>query len=559
MRILLAKCPRAYQSHFEENSESLALAYIAAMLRNNGSEVDVLDASLIGLSLDETLNNILGKEYDLIGFSIADPTFIESTFEAISVLRRNGVKSHITMGGHAPTFHYKEVLEMCPGLDSIVMYEGEKTALELASFLKQGKEWREIRGLAYRSDDDIKYNPPRPLISDLDSLLFPARDTLPHLLQDKKETGVVSMSGGRGCYMNCGFCSIKAFYTIPEGPSWRFRSNKNIINEIEYLIRTYGVKEILFVDDVFVGPSEKNRRRIFQLADEIEKRRLKVMISISERVDNIEENLFRRLREVGLRQILLGIESGSQEILDYFNKGIRLQQIRNAVEILQRLDIDVTVAFINFTPITTLEQLRENIDFFLSLKVNILQGLLNRFQIYGGTLLEEKLQMASLVKGKFPNFSYTTPDKRVDIVYQIVQRSLGTFLSVAYELKKLERALRIRLFEAEIQERLEETALRRRERRRYERLMNKIMEEATEVLRKIIAFADMEHAYDSQEVEKFTKEVTEISTFAYKNWLSLIQFFKNFCPALKPSVILNKQSPLDQRKEVDNVRMQDYS
>ena len=308
MEVILAKCPRYYRSHFEENSESLALAYLAGALRRNGKDVNVLDGSLIGLSLSETINKILERNYDLVGFTIADPTFIESTFEVISVLRRNRIKSHITMGGHAPTFHYKEVLEMCPGLDSIVMYEGEGTIVQLVDALGQGKDWRAIKGFAYRSGNSIKCNPPRPLISDLDSLPFPARDTLPFLLEHKKETGVVSMSGGRGCYMNCGFCSIKAFYTIPEGPSWRFRSNKNIINEIEYLIRTYGVKEILFVDDVFVGPGEKNRRRIFQLADEIEKRRLEVMISISERVDNIEENLFKRLREVGLRQILLGVE-----------------------------------------------------------------------------------------------------------------------------------------------------------------------------------------------------------------------------------------------------------
>lgn len=553
-KILLAKCPRYYPSHFEENSESLALAYLASVLRRHGYEVDILDASLMELSLDDTINRISRDAYDFIGFTIADPTFIESTFKVITELRKKGVVAHITVGGHAPTFHHREVLEMCSGLDSIGMFEGEETIAELATFLKQGKDWRKIKGIAYKSNSAIKSNQPRPLISNLDSLPFPARDTLPFLLKHKKETGVVSMSGGRGCYMNCGFCSIKAFYTIPEGPSWRFRSNANIIDEMEYLVRTYGVKEILFVDDVFVGPGEKNIRRVSELADEIEKRKLKVMISISERVDNIDWNLFKRLREVGLRQILLGVESGSLEILDYFDKSITPYQIHEAVEILQRLDIDVTVAFINFTPVTTLKQLRENLEFFLSLEVNILQGLLNRFQIYGGTPLYERLQKVDLVKGKFPYFSYSTPDSRVDVVYEIVQKSLGTFLSTAYELKKLERLLRINIFNAEVGERPEEIALIKREKSRYRRLMNKIMKEAADVLKEIIDFAETKDALYVERIEKFTKEMVDISIYAYKEWSALVRFFRDFSPVLKSSTVLGENDLIDQRKEIKNVR-----
>ncbi len=552
-KILLAKCPRYHHSHFEENCESLALGYLAAVLRQNGNEVDILDASLMGLSLNETIERILEKEYFLMGFTIADATFIDSTFETINALRRNGVKSHINMGGHTPTFQYREILEMCTGIDSITMYEGEGTIVELAESLRLGRDWHIIRSLAYRSDIGIKCNPPRPLISNLDVLPFPARDTLPFLLKNKKEIGVVSMSGGRGCYMNCGFCSIKAFYVAPEGPSCRFRSPKNIVDEMEYLVQTYGTKEILFVDDIFVGFGEKNKSRLFQLADEIEKKKPKVVHSISGRVDDIEEDLFKRLREVGVGQILLGIESSSQEILDYFNKGITPRQIQKAVEILQRLDIDITVSFINFTPITTLEQLRENINFFLDLKLNILQGLLNRFQIYLSTPLGEEMQKAGVIKGEFPNFSYSTPDKRVDLVYEIAQNSLGTFLSTAYELKKLERALRNKRFETEFEGQLEEFALSKKEKIRFEMLSNKIMEEAAEILLKIINFSESKETFNNEEIDKFTTEIKEISISTYKEWLGLIQFFRKISPAINTLDFLNIQSQIELKKEVENV------
>jgi anaerobic magnesium-protoporphyrin IX monomethyl ester cyclase len=554
MTIVLVKCPRYCQSHFEENSESLALAYLAAVLRKNRNEVDILDASLMGLSLNETSDRILRKEYELIGFTIADPTFIESTFRTINDLRRNGVKSHITMGGHTPTFHYKECLEMCAGLDSIVMYEGEETIVELAEALRNNKDWHNIRGIVYKSDGHIKYNPPRPLIFNLDTLPFPSRDTLPFLLEKKKETGVVSMSGGRGCYMSCGFCSIKAFYSVPEGLSWRLRSNEKIVDEMECLVQNYGIKEILFVDDIFVGPGEKNMKRILQLADGITRRNLRVILSISERADNIiKVDLFKRLREVGLRQILLGVESGSQEILNYLNKGITPRQIEKAMEILQGLDIDITISFINFTPITTLEKLRENIRYLLSLRVNILQGLLNRFQIFSGTPLGDELNKSGLVKGKFPNFSYSTIDRRVDITYEIVKRSLGTFLSTAFELKKLERALRIKLFQAEVEGRLEEAASLKRDRMRYNRLSRKIMEEAVELLSEIINFCDSKGAYNNKRIEDFTNRMVETSFSFYKEWSGLIQFLRRSSSALSTLEFSKSPSQINLRKEVAHV------
>ena len=108
--ILLVKMPRYYESYFEENSESLALGYLSAYLRRDGYEVVIFDASLERLTLEEAKKKILhiieGHRPLLIGFTIADMTFIESTAEAIDFLRENGIRSHITMGGHAPTFNF---------------------------------------------------------------------------------------------------------------------------------------------------------------------------------------------------------------------------------------------------------------------------------------------------------------------------------------------------------------------------------------------------------------------------------------------------------------------
>jgi radical SAM superfamily enzyme YgiQ (UPF0313 family) len=526
MSVILIKCPRSCRSHFEENSESLALAYLGAALRQKGEDAEILDASLYGLSLDDIVEAILGNRYDLIGFTIADPTFIKSTMAVINALRQKGIKSHITMGGHTPTFHYKEVLEMCPGLDSVVMYEGENTIVELTQALSRKHDWHRINSLAYRGNSGIKCNPTRPLISNLDSLPFPVRDTVPFLLQHKPDAGVVSIAGGRGCYMNCGFCSIRAFYTVPKGSPWRVRSNENIVDEMEHLVQTYDIKELLFVDDVFVGPGKKNKDRILELADEIEDRKLKVMFSIGETVHNIEEDLFKRLKAVGVRHVLLGIESGSQEILDYFNKGITIQEIQKAVEILKQLDIDIRVSFINFTPLTTIKQLKENVIFYLSLETNILQGLLNRLQPYGGTPLGEQLKQTGLVTGKFPNCSCILPDRKVNLTYEIARKSLGTFLATANELNKLERTLKIKTFDVETEGKTEEVDLLKMEKARYRQVMRKIMEEAAQILFDIVSFAETSDANNTKKIQRFTNDITETSLSTYREWLGLIEFFK---------------------------------
>ncbi len=365
--ILLSKIPRYHESYFEENSESLALGYLAAYLRKNSYEVRIVDASLEGLKLNEAKEKILNlakKEFPIIiGFTIADMTFIESSIETIEFLKEHGVNSHVTMGGHAPTFNYKEVMELCPSLDSVICHEGEIALLELANALSENREWRTIQNLAYKDfDGSIKRNSPLPLIHDLDSLPFPSRDYLPYVRTYLTDKGIVPMTSSRGCYNNCGFCSIRGFYGPPEGPLWRARSVDNIIGEINSLMQVYpDIKEIVFVDDLFLGHPKERINRLFSFKEALQKHNIRIIFSISDRVDNINDEVGKLWHEIGVRQILIGLESGNQEILDKLNKGITLQQQKTALEILNKYDIDPTPSFINFTPWSTLENVKENV------------------------------------------------------------------------------------------------------------------------------------------------------------------------------------------------------
>ncbi len=525
LKVLLAKSPRSYKSHFSENGESLALGYLAAVLRESRFAVDVLDASLSGMSIQETIHKILQGDYGLIGFTIADVTFIKSSTEIINALRKGGSTAHITMGGHTPTFHSEDILSMCDGLDSIVMHEGEVTIVELAKLIKQGINWNAIEGIAYRTISGPIQNPPREFIKNLDAIPFPTRDTVPYILEHKKDYGVVSMSGGRGCPMNCGFCSIRAFYSICGGPYWRIRSNKNVVDEIEYLVNKFGIQEIVMVDDIFVGPGKKNSKRALDFADEIEKRDFGVMLSIAERVDNIDRPLFERLREVGIRNILIGIEAGNQDLLDYFGKGIVVKDIENAVEILKELNIGITASFINFAPETTIDQLRKDLYFYGKLKINVLQGLLNHFQYYRGTPLGEKLRKQHRVLGKFPDFLCPSIDERVNLVYNIAQRSLGIFLAMADKLNKMGRRLRFKEFKAEIDDSESLPALEN-EMFIYNRFVNSINKDAIKLLSEVINFVPTKGVLNKRRIDDYCNQMAEASLNKYREWNKMLHAFE---------------------------------
>lgn len=529
MKILLIKIPRNIKSDFIELHESLALGYLCSSLREDGFISEILDTSLTHLSLEETTRIILKNEYGLVGFTIPDPTFIESTICCIKEIKRENPHLHITIGGYTPTFHHEEILGLCSEIDSVILFEGEDTIKELAERISTSKEWRGIDGIAFRKENKIVANKRRQLIPDLDSLSFPARDMLPMLMEKHPDAFTVSVLTGRGCYKNCSFCSVRAFYSTPDGRSLRLRSNKNVIDEIENIVNLYSINEIIFVDDVFIGPGKKNKERIHQFAQELNNRGLKFIFTMAERVDNISYDVISVLKGVGLRQVFLGLESGSQDILDYFDKDITLVQTEKAIEVLNELDIDIEVSFITFTPDCTLNQIEQNLDFFMRIGVNILQGILNRLQCFGGTKVYEQLQRQGRLQGKFPFFSYSNKtDARVDFFYSIAKETLGGFLSIAYEIKRIRRKIRKKMFEIEQNKdyiQLQKAVSLKLE---FKNVTKTIMTDAGEAYKNLLGFSKENYNSSKNEIEHFKRRFSDDTTRLHQGWLNMIKFYENF-------------------------------
>jgi len=538
--ILLAKVPREVRSYFRENSENLALGYLAAALRREGRTIRLYDGALERVPLDEACARVceLAKTEHpvVVGFTISDFTYIGPTVEAIGRLRSSGYAGHITMGGHAPTFNYRETLDLCPGLDSIVRYEGETAMCRLADHLAEGTDWRQCPSLVYRGNGgEVTVNQPECPTADLDDYSFPARDYLPYVVDNLGDTGIVAMVASRGCHADCGFCSIRRFYDIPGCRPWRQRSVKNIFAEIRGILEEHpGVREIVFVDDNFTHPGSGKMERLAELEREAKALPVPMMFSISERVDGIDEGTAAAFRRIGVRQVLLGLESGDPALLAKMNKHIRPEDHARALGLLRAQGIDVACSFITFTPWSRLEQVRNDAGYFASLGFNMVQGLLNRFQVYDGTPLAEELHRTGRITGSFPEYDYVADDPRCDALYRFVAKQFGPVLQMAYQLKVAERHLRFELFQAELNGNAMVAAETRRTRARFDKLVARAMYDVVALFEEamgLVEYGGIDRGISFEVQCTGEEEFAARVSRAALGWLAAVDFADRIRPA----------------------------
>ncbi len=406
--------------------ESLGLNYLASVLENSGFNVKLIRNELNGLSIENKARYIssIYKNPKIIGFTVFDSTYLE-TIEIIKELRNFRVNSHIILGGHFATLCYEKILKNNSDIiDSICIGEGELTLKKLAIKLKNGEDWKTIDGLAFFNSEknNVSFGKPRKLIENLDEIPFPKRFFF------GKDDNYRTVLSSRGCPYNCSFCTIPTFYNTCEGPKWRARTPKKIIEEIIYLINNFDVKHITFADDTFFGSYQDSNKRAIEIFRQIKRQNIDITFGLLCRVDGLIENEgnLSFLRNNGLVLVGLGIESGVQRSLNTLNKGTTVEMNYEAVEILKNLDIDLEYGFMMFDPYTTLQEVYENIQFLKKVKKYTTRNLCNRCLVFPNTPIAIKLEKEGRIKDNFPYYNYKIEDPDVEylsnISYQIFQK-----------------------------------------------------------------------------------------------------------------------------------------
>jgi radical SAM superfamily enzyme YgiQ (UPF0313 family) len=339
-----------------EPYENLGLAYLTAMLRRHRHQVRLVSTAHENLSMRQTLKEVFKFDPALIGITVLGAN-AKRTIQLVHALRESGFRGHITLGGYYSTFHANELLRGFPALDSIVRNEGEMALLDLVEHLPDG-DLSGVLGLSYRDGAAVKENPQRPFTKSLDDLPFPARDFTPHVL---RLGSFIHVSTSRGCYANCSFCSIAKFFRMGNGKVWRRRSAESLADEVEWLARRFHSNQFKFIDDQFILTNQEGHEFADAFGAELSRRNLRIHFAIACRANNIERNLFQKLKTLGLVKVFVGVESGHQRGLDTFAKETSVAMNNQALATLRDLNLMYDVGFILIDPYTTYDELRQNL------------------------------------------------------------------------------------------------------------------------------------------------------------------------------------------------------
>lgn len=402
--------PSAVLIGFQEQG-NLGIGYVAAALIQRGVAVRILD---FRDSPESILAAIRATEPTLVGFSLIFQYYVPQFRALATYLRDNGVRSHFCAGGHYPSLRYAEVLRDVPALDSVIRFEGERTLPELLDCLVVGRDWRSVPGIAYHAGEECLATPARPLIADLDELPFPARPLESALTVLGQKASPILAS--RGCSRACAFCSIREFYRQVPGKKVRVRQPERVVEEMQALYAD-GVRIFLFLDDDFPVWGQFGQRWSAGFITALQSAGLygKVVWKISCRSDEVEPELFGRLRDAGLYVVYLGIESGTDAGLQVLNKHLTVEEHYRAVATLADLGLAYTYGFMLFDPSTTFASIQENVRFLRRITAGgALPVVFCRMLPYAGTPIEAQLAAEGRLRGSVANPDYSFLDPRLD-------------------------------------------------------------------------------------------------------------------------------------------------
>jgi radical SAM superfamily enzyme YgiQ (UPF0313 family) len=371
--ILLVQPPYHGQYNFWK-SECLGMGYLAAALEKRGYKVHILDAFLLDMDIESVVQHIRNNPPRLLlGFSILSYELYRTGDLILRRIRTEGFNVHVTVGSWFPTFWYRTMIADGFAANSIIMGEGERSICALADYLNTGNWAADSSFLKCEQIEDTLVVHQESTLPDIDSLPYPRRD---YLSESLKRYNFATVYTARGCsHSQCTFCSVPKFYK--GGAKHRLRSPENVIGEIENLAHL-GADFVLFVDEDFIGNSPENSKRAIQIFEGVAERGISMRYAFNCTTRGVDKELFKRLAELGLASVYIGLESNLERVLKLFSKGVRSADVDRAICILRDLNIKVVPAWIMFERNTTLDEVESQIKFLMELNayhVNYLKAL----------------------------------------------------------------------------------------------------------------------------------------------------------------------------------------
>jgi len=422
------------------------LAYSAAQLKASGHSVAYIDSVIQDLDMDQTLVQARRAKPEVIFMETTTPS-IEADYANLTELKDATGASIIVGGPHATHFH-KEVLKECPAIDVVVRHEFDT---KIAGIISNLDNLNKIGGITYRSGMGIKDNGDGELEQDLDKIPLPGRDIIPwHWYQEAWFTRqpFMNMMTSRGCPYHCTFCLWpQSMY----GHKQRFRSLDNVFREIHHLINSYGLKEVNIDDGTFTT----KRERVIEFCRRLRREKVRLIWTCNGRVDHLDDEVLAEMKKSGCRMIRLGVESGSQDVLDKIKKRLTLKQIEDGFKLVKKHGIQALGGFMFGFPFDSRKTVEETIALAKKLSPDQVQFSIN--MCYPGTSLYEYAKKNNLLLAKsFQEFDMThgpvvqTLDMEREELKHILARAYREFyfrpkfvLQTLYHLKDTDEIKRV--------------------------------------------------------------------------------------------------------------------
>src|SRR6266567_3579577 len=337
---------------------NVGFVYIAGALRAAGYEVDYYDAMSLWHKWPDIRARIEAFQPDVV----ATTAFTASIVDAVKLLafaKEINPRIVTLLGNVHATFCYDEILQADhAAVDYIVRGEGEETLPRLLHCLNGGDDPKEVRGLAFWRDGGVEVTPKAPYIHDLDALPT-AWDLVEwpiYSYRAKDNARLAIVSSSRGCKERCSFCSQQLFWE----QSWRARSPENFVAELEMLHGTHGVEVAMLSDEI----PTFDRERWERILDLMIERQVPVKLLMETRVDDIlrDADIMWKYKKAGVEHIYVGVEAGSQETLDLFNKDTEVRQSKQAIDIINGADIVSETSLVLGLPDDTHESIAQTIE-----------------------------------------------------------------------------------------------------------------------------------------------------------------------------------------------------
>jgi len=437
MRVCLINPPRIQPKAWGKPNvfPPIAMASAAAVLEKKGHQVMIIDAPTegwenledldatkyrVGLNAQVIADRVRDWKPDVVVVEIPFSGWSKTAFEVVSTAKKVNGNITVVLFGLHPSSRPEACLEDSEA-DFVVVGEAEVTIDELVDALEAKKaSFQGIDGLGFRENSKVTLTAKRAFIQDLDTLPLPARHLLPmkvyaEAVKQNPLRGEVTkpytiVVTSRGCPFNCVFCT----HCIVWGKQWRPRSPKNVVDEVEHVIKTYGIKQIDFADDNMTW----SRERMAQICDLIVERGLHFewFTPNGVRADTLDEALLRKMKKAGCKKIRVAPESGVQRVVtDIAKKNLELKKVEEAIVAARKVGIKVGCFFVMGLIGETKADIEETIRYAYKLK-----GLGAESFIFSiamplyGTAFYEQAKAGGYIRDGFCDFALAATEPLVE-------------------------------------------------------------------------------------------------------------------------------------------------